>query len=40
MDMYAFAAGDRVLVVMVMWPTDESPGVDARALAEVMESRA
>lgn len=40
MDMYAFAAGDRLLMVMVMWPTGESPGVDGRALAEIMDSRA
>ena len=40
MDMYAFVVGDRVLMTMVMWPTDEAPGVDARALAEIMDSRA
>jgi hypothetical protein len=39
MNMYAFFQGERVLMVMVMWPTDRSPGVDARALAEVMDSR-
>ncbi len=39
MDMYAFVVGDQVLMVMVMWPTGESPGVDAHALAETMESR-
>ena len=40
MDMYTFAAGDQVLMVMVMWPTSESPDVDALALAEIMASRA
>ena len=40
MDMYAFAVRDQVLVLMVMWPTGESPGVDALALAQIMASRA
>ena len=40
MDMYAFAAGDQVLVIMVMWPIGEPPGVDALTLAEIMASRA
>ena len=39
MDMYAFAVRDQVLVLMVMWPMGESPGVDALALAEIMASR-
>ncbi len=40
MDMYAFGAEDQVLMLMTMWPTSESPGVDALALAQVMASRA
>ena len=40
MDMYAFAAGDQVLMIIVMWPTGEPSGVDALALAEIMASRA
>ncbi|MCH8850830.1 MAG: hypothetical protein IIC89_08405, partial [Chloroflexi bacterium] len=40
MDMYAFAVGDRVLMVMVMWPIGEPPGADGRSLAEIMASRA
>ena len=39
MDIYAFAAGEKVLMVMVMWPTGEPLGVDALALAEIMASR-
>lgn len=39
MDMYAFASGEKVLMVMVMWSTGESPGVDALALAQIMASR-
>ncbi len=40
MDMYAFVVGDRVLMVMVMWPIGESQEVDGRSLAEIMASRA
>ncbi len=40
MDMYAFVVGDRVLMVMVMWPMGEPQEVDGRSLAEIMESRA
>ena len=40
MDMYAFAAAENVLMVMVMWPTSESLGVDALDLAQIMASRA
>jgi hypothetical protein len=40
MDMYAFVVGDRVLMVIVMWPMGESLGVDGRSLAEIMASRA
>ncbi len=38
-DMYVFVRGERMLMVMVMWPSDEA-GVDARALAEIMDARA
>lgn len=40
MEIYAFLHGDRMLMVMVMWPTDEAPGVDGRDLAEVMDAKA
>ncbi len=39
MDMYAFAVGDRVLMVMVMWPMGEPQAVDGRSLAEIMAAR-
>lgn len=39
-DMYIFLRGERVLMVMVMWPSDAAAGVDARALAEIMDARA
>ena len=40
MDMYAFVVGDRMLMVMVMWPMGEQQGADGRVLAEIMASRA
>ena len=40
MEAYYFLHGDRMLMVMVMWPADESSGVDARALAETMDAKA
>ena len=40
MDMYAFVVGDRLLMMMVMWPIGEPQGVDGRSLAEIMASRA
>ncbi len=40
MDMYAFVVGDRVLMLMVMWPIGEPQGADGRSLAEIMASRA
>ncbi len=40
MEMYVFLRGERMLMLMVMWPTGESPGVDARDLAEIMDARA
>ena len=39
-DMYAFVRGDRMLMVMVMWPSDGAAGADARALADIMDARA
>ncbi len=38
MDTYAFFHGEEVLMVVTMWPTDQSSGVDAYALAEEMDS--
>jgi hypothetical protein len=39
-DMFVFLRGERVLMVMVMWPTDGVSGIDARALADIMDARA
>jgi hypothetical protein len=39
-DMYIFARGDRMLMVMVMWPSDGAAGADARTLADIMDGRA
>jgi hypothetical protein len=39
-DMYVFARGDHMLMVMSMWPGGGPAPVDARALAEVMDGRA
>ena len=39
-EMYAFASGERVYMVMVIWPGDGDPGVDGRALADVVNARA
>jgi hypothetical protein len=39
-DMYVFGRGDHMLMVMSMWPGGGSAPVDARALAEVMDTRA
>jgi hypothetical protein len=39
MDMYMFFEGDYMHMVMVMYPTGSSSGVDARALADVLDSR-
>lgn len=38
-DMYVFARGDHMLMVMSMWPGGGSAPVDARALAELMDGR-
>ncbi len=40
MDIYMFVRGERMLMLMVMWPLDEDPGVDARELADTMDGRA
>jgi hypothetical protein len=39
-DMYVFARGDYLLMVMSMWPGSGQSPVDARDLAEVMDARA
>ncbi len=39
-DMYIFRAGERALMLMVMWPSDISSGVDSRALAEALDAKA
>jgi hypothetical protein len=39
-DMYVFVRGDRMLMVMVMWPSDGAAGADARTLADIMDGRA
>jgi hypothetical protein len=39
-DMYVFARGDRLLMVMSMWPGAGPSPLDIRALAEVMDQRA
>jgi hypothetical protein len=39
MDMYGFLKGDQMLMVIVMSPAGQSSGVDARDLAEAMDSR-
>ena len=38
-DMYMFRAGERALMLMVMWPPDVSSGVDSRALAEALDAK-
>jgi hypothetical protein len=40
MDVYMFKSGERMLMVMVMWPAGEQTNADALALAEVMDGRA
>jgi len=39
-DMYVFARGDHMLMVVSMWPGGGSGPVDARALAELVDGRA
>jgi hypothetical protein len=38
-DMYMFVRGDHMYMAMVMWPASGSSGVDARALADTLNSR-
>lgn len=40
MDMYIFLRGETMLMTVVMWPAGAEAGVDANALAEVMDDRA
>lgn len=40
MDMYMFVRGERMLMLVVMWPLGENPGVNARELAGMMDARA
>ena len=40
MDVYMFTRGERVLMLMVMWPAGEQPNVDGLALARIMDERA
>ena len=39
-EMYVFQKGERVYMVMVIWPGDANPGVNGRALADVVNARA
>ena len=39
-DIYVFLRKEHLLMLMVMWPTDQPPGVDARNLAETMDGKA
>ncbi len=39
-DMYMFVRGDRMMMVMVMWPDGQEAGVNGGALARVMDGRA
>jgi hypothetical protein len=38
-DMYMFVQGDHMYMAMVMWPASGSSGVDARHLADLLDSR-
>ena len=40
MEMYAFAKGERVYMVMVIWPDGADPGVSSRSLADALNARA
>ena len=40
MDIYVFLRGEHVLILMMMWPTDQPPPADARDLAERMDAKA
>ena len=39
-EMYAFAKGERMYMVMVMWPDNADPGLDSRSLADALNARA
>lgn len=39
MEMYGFFVGDQMLMVVVMWPLDQPPDVDALELAERMAAK-
>ena len=39
-EMYAFAKGERVYMLMVIWPGDTDPGVNGRSLAEAVNAKA
>jgi hypothetical protein len=40
MDMYVFARGQRMLMLMIMYPAGSASPVDGHALAEIMDGRA
>jgi len=40
LEMYAFARGERMYMVMVMWPDDADPGLDSRSLADAVNAKA
>lgn len=39
-DMYFVVRGDKVLMLMVMWPAERLPGADSRTLVEILDARA
>ena len=39
-EIYAFAKGERVYMVMVIWPGDTDPGVNSRSLADTVDAKA
>ena len=39
-EMYAFARGERMYMVMVMWPGEGDPGVESRSLADAVNAKA
>jgi hypothetical protein len=39
-DMYIFLRGDHVFMLVVMWPGDQSSGVDSQGLAAAMDAKA
>ena len=38
-EMYAFARGERMYMVMLMWPDNADPGVDSRSLADAVNAK-